>query len=534
MKKIAIYAITKNGTQIATKLGRDLPFADVFVTHGVKSPLSRTQKLELPLSQFISERFSKYDAHIFICATGIVSRTIASLVNNKRTDPAVVCVDEHGKFAVSMLSGHRGGANALTTRVAYIVKGTPVITTASDVTETVSTDMLGARFGWMLDPVTEPAITSVSAAIVNEEPVLIAQQAGEKDWWPYDKRMPSHIHCHHSLEVLDSSNYKAAILVSDQRNIGLSSWDRNVVIWRPRSLVLGVGCDRGTPLSVLIAGLEAFSRQFNLSLSCIRSLASIDLKSDEKGLLELSKAYQWPFVTYAAAELDNLKGIENPSDYVRKVTGSNSVSEAAALKASGCNQLTVAKWAFKSEGFNMTIACCRLQYSEPLPKRNRKNWVGEKPHHSSDNIKINLHGSEVVEGYQCKPKHVDLDRPMLFHTHHLLVCEGARCAKQGSKNLAHELRNILKRLGYASGNQRIKISRTMCAGACRNKATMAIYQRTANGKTGALVNHGVWLRGVEEFTEALWEELFAALAKNQPISELLAPRFFAPFEEVEV
>ncbi|MFA0440877.1 cobalamin biosynthesis protein [Vibrio sp. 10N.222.51.C12] len=534
MKKIAIYAITKNGSKLAHWIKRELPFADSFVTHALEDEANGSQALVLPLSEFLSDRFSKYDAHILICATGIVSRMIAPLVNDKRTDPAVVCVDEQGLFAVSMLSGHRGGANELTTRVAHIVKGTPVVTTASDIVETVSADMLGARFGWILDPISESAITAVSASIVNEEPVLIAQQAGEKDWWQYNKRMPAHIHCHDRLEGMDSTDYRGAILVSDERHVDLTSWNQNVVLWRPKSLVLGIGCDRGTPLSVLISGLEAFSQKFNLSLNCIREVASIDLKADELGLNQLSEAYQWPFKSFSPDELDNLIGIENPSEYVKSVTGSNSVSEAAALKASGTNRLLVAKWAFKKEGFNMTIACCRMTYSESLIKQNRKNWLEDKDRHGSEHIKTNLHGNPVVKGYQCKPKHVDLERPMLFHTHHLLLCEGARCAKHGSKNLAHELRSILKRLGFASGQQRIKISRTLCAGACRNRATMAIYQRAKKSESVALTNHGIWLRGVEEFSDTCWSMLFTALAKNQPISEILEPRFFAPFEETEV
>ncbi|MEI8631054.1 cobalamin biosynthesis protein [Vibrio sp. PP-XX7] len=97
-----------------------------------------------------------------------------------------------------------------------------------------------------------------------------------------------------------------------------------VVLWRPRSLVLGLGCDRNTPLPVLLAGLKAFSQQFNLSLDAVQAIASIDLKADEAGLCALSEIMQWPYITYAPGQLDGIEGIENPSDYVKKVTGSNS------------------------------------------------------------------------------------------------------------------------------------------------------------------------------------------------------------------
>ncbi|WP_413110272.1 cobalamin biosynthesis protein [Thaumasiovibrio sp. DFM-14] len=543
MEGIAIYGITKNGAEQGARLKRSLPFADLFVAPVAFNENGEAKPLTLPLADFVAPRFANYDAHIFICAAGIVTRIIAPLIQDKRTDPAVVCVDEQAMFAISMLSGHRGGANQLTQRIAEIIKATPVITTASDVAENVSADMLGARFGWTLDPLSEPAITKVSAAIINDEAVLIAQQAGDKNWWQYEKRMPTNIVCHNTLSDVNSSDYQGAIVISDQRRIEMGAWDNKLVLWRPKSLVLGIGCDRNTPISTLQAGLEAFSQQFNLSLQCVKAMASIDLKADEPGLNQLSQRNQWAFTTFAPQELDNIKGIQSPSDYVKKVTGSNSVAEAAALKLSHSEQLTVPKWCFKKDGFNMTIACCRIAFSESLNRHNRKNWLGDgkREYKPSDGVTFsampevthNLYGSEVVEGYRCKPKHVDLDRPMLFHTHHLLLCEGARCAKAGSKHLAHDLRTILKEMGLAAGDKRIKISRTLCAGACRNRSTLAIYQRPSKLADGKLINHGIWLRGVEAFSKSTWCELFNALATNQPISNIIESRYFAPFEEVK-
>ena len=547
--KLAIYAITVNGAKQGERLKRALPFADLFVsdkgkTEEVKKNESGDAKpLELPLSRFVTEKFNQYDGHIFICATGIVTRMISPLIKDKRQDPAVVCLDEQGTFAISMLSGHRGGANELTQRIAHIVKATPVITTASDVSESVSADMLGAPFGWYLDPVSEDSVTPVSAAIVNGEPVIIAQEAGEKSWWKYEKRMPSHILCHTGLQELDSADYQGGILISDKKSPETEGWENKLVIWRPKSLVLGLGCDRNTPLSTLQAGLETFSSRFNLSLDSVSAISSIDLKADEVGLIQLSEENQWPFTTYAAEQLDGIEGIENPSDYVKKVTGSNSVAEAAALKLSNTSRLLVAKWAFKLDGYNMTIACCRRAFSESLVQQKRKNWFGQKKHAShvrhgekpltlnesrTTEVKINAHGNEVVEGYRCKPKHVDLDRPMLHHSHHILLCEGARCAKAGSKNLAHDLRGILKEMGLASGNRRIKISRTMCAGACRNRATLVIYERKQ--ADAVLVNNAQWLRNVEELSESEWRMLFSALAEERPVTQVLDNKYFVAVE----
>jgi len=543
--KIAIYAITINGAKQGERLRKAFPFSDLFISEGAKSGSYEAKILTLPLSTFVADKFSVYDGHIFICATGIVTRMISPLIKDKKEDPAVVCLDEQAKFAISMLSGHRGGANELTERVAHIVRATAVITTASDVSESVSADMLGAPFGWYLDPFSEPSITSVSAAIVNDDPVIIVQETGEKKWWKYDKRMPNHIFCHSNLHQLDSHDYQGAILISDKASPDVIGWNNKLVLWRPKSLVLGLGCDRDTPLSTLESGLEAFSEQFDLSLDSVYALSSIDLKANEVGLLQLSAKRQWPYITFPAEQLDGIEGIENPSDYVKKVTGSHSVAEAAALKHSKTNQLVVSKWAFKQDGYNMTIACCRRTFTESLVQQKRKNWLGQEKHGSSGghhgdkgdkasqaiDVKINAYGNEVVEGFQCKPKHVDLDRPMLFHRHHILLCEGKRCANAGSRNLAHDLRMILKDMGLAKGSNRIKISRTLCVGACRNRATLVIYERN-QGETPS-INNAQWLRNIDDFSEREWRQLFKALADNRSISQVIEDKYFAAVEAPE-
>jgi cobalt-precorrin 5A hydrolase len=528
--RLAIYALTVNGAKLGRRLQQALAFADLFVSDAAQSDDCTAQHLTLPLSTFVGQKFISYDGHIFICATGIVTRVISSLIKDKKEDPAVVCLDEQGKFAISLLSGHRGGANQLSERVAYLVKATPVITTASEVSETVSADMLGAPFGWTLDPVCEPAITEVATAIVNHLPVLIAQEAGEKSWWQYEKRMPAHLLCHDNLYEVNSRDYRGAILISDKRAPQIKGWENKLVLWRPRSLYLGLGCDRNTPLTTLKAGLQAFSEELNLSLASVAAIASIDLKADEAGLLALAEEMQWPFISYSPEQLDGLQGVENPSDYVKKVTGSNSVAEAAALKAANSNKLLVSKWRFKQDGFNMTIACCRKTFSESLVRQKRKNWFAENMHGSDpgDGQKINAYGNEVVAGYQCKPKHVALNRPMLHYRHHIFICEGLRCARAGSKNLAHHLRGMLKEMGLAAGEKRIKVSRSMCMGACRNRAMLVIYERPQPGTIA--VNNGLWLRKVEAFSENQWRALFTALAEQRPIREVLEQEYFAPIE----
>ncbi len=524
--KTAIYAITVNGAKQAQRLQRALPFADVFVTEVGREQCRSAALLNLPLAAFMADKFSQYDCHICIFAAGIVTRMIAPLLDDKRCDPAVICVDDQGQFAIPLLSGHRGGANTQAQHIAQILKAQPVVTTASDAANTLSVDMLGGPFGWVLDPVCEHAITAVSAAVVNEQPVVVVQQAGERNWWPHKRTMPKSIWCHHQLSDLEIEQWQGMVLISDQAEPdGYAAWQQKAVLWRPKSLVLGIGCDRNTPQAVIQAGISAFLAENNLAAESVAAMASIDLKADESGLVAYSQQHQLPFITFSADQLRDVTGIENPSAYVEKITGVSSVAEAAALKHSRTVKLVAAKWKFKQAGFNMTLACCRIDKEEGLGKHNWKNWLADLIARS---IQINAHGSEVVKGYQCKPKHVDLNRPMLHYRHHILLCEGARCSKEGSKNLTHDLRTMLKEMGLASGDERIKISRTMCAGACRNRATLVIYERLAANETA--VNNAIWLRHIEDLSRTQWQALFNTLALRQPLSTVLPSAYIAEID----
>ncbi|MGF1723767.1 cobalamin biosynthesis protein [Photobacterium nomapromontoriensis] len=524
--KIAIYAITVNGAKQAQRLQRELPFADVFVTEVGQEHCHSAALLNLPLVTFVADKFTQYDCHVCIFAAGIVTRTIAPLLNDKRCDPAVICVDDQGQFAIPLLSGHRGGANAQAQRIAQILKAQSVVTTASDAANTLSVDMLGAPFGWSLDSACEQAITAVSAAVVNEQSVVVVQQAGERNWWPYKRTMPKSIWCHHQLPDLDIDQWQGLVLITDQAEPdGYAAWQHKAVLWRPKSLVLGIGCDRNTPQAVIQAGISAFLAENNLAADSVAAMASIDLKADECGLIAYSLQHQLPFITYSADQLRVVTGIENPSAYVEKITGVSSVAEAAALKQSGTDKLIAPKWKFKQAGFNMTLACCRINNEEGLAKHSWKNWLADS---IAGSIQINAHGSEVVKGYQCKPRHVDLNRPMLHYRHHILLCEGARCSKEGSKNLTHDLRTVLKEMGLASGDERIKISRTMCAGACRNRATMVIYERLDVNELP--VNNAIWLRHIEDLSRTQWHMLFNALALRQPLRSVLPSAYFADID----
>lgn len=525
-ERIAIHAITRNGACQAAKLKQQLPGSTLFVGEKFADDFPSARSLKLPLQQHFSDNFLGYEQHICFFSIGIIMRILAPLLVDKRSDPGVICIDEQARFCVPVLSGHRGGANAMALRVAELFQATPVLTTASDASETLSVDLMGAPFNWQLDPVSEPAITQVSAAVVNAQPVLIVQESGEPHWWRYQHPLPEHLHRVTGFDGIEFANYRAAIVISDRVDVMTQlkgcapQLAARSVLWRPKSLVVGVGCDRNTPLSVLREGLEQFLHKYNLAAGSVAGLASIDLKSDETGLLALADQYSLPFTTYAAADLEAVKGVENPSETVKRCIGVSSVAEAAALYHADTNQLLVPKWKHHQAGKNMTLAACRRAFDSSF-----KQAPPVRP-----GVTQHGHGmrNEVVSGLHGESRTPALERPMLYYRHHLLLCSGKRCVDDEGVQLAASIRGLLKEMLLHRGTNRIKVTRTLCSGGCRNRTTAVIYQNLAAGEVA--VDHALWLRNIDSLSLAQWRQIFTVLAAGDDLRAHLGSTHLAMVE----
>ncbi len=367
-KSFAIYAITSHGVGIAEKLLAALPDADLFVSEKflARAPAS-ARPLPLPMGPLLAETFTAYDCHVHIISVGAVVRMIAPLLQNKKVDPAIVCVDDAARFAICVLSGHVGRGNAFTERVAGILGAQAVITTASDARGTLTVDILGRELGWTLDH-PDRNVTRGCAAVVNEAPVLFVQESGEPHWWPEEKPLPKNIQYAASLDNTDPGQFEILLIVTD-RNICKSHpvHFENAVIYRPKSLVLGLGCDRDTPAELLERGVKSLLEKHGLVLACVREIASIDVKKDEPALLRLAKKMDWPLRLFSAAELDAVENIENPSEIVKRHVQTRGVAEPAALLASKAEKLLTPKQIYTEVGAgrSMTLAVARI----PFPKR---------------------------------------------------------------------------------------------------------------------------------------------------------------------
>src|SRR6185295_10472467 len=220
----------------------ELPDADLYVSERFRAQAPPTAlALPLPMGPVLADTFAAYDCHVFIISVGAVVRMIAPLLKDKKVDPAVVCVDDAARFSICVLSGHVGRGNAFTDRVAQILSAQSVVTTASDAIGTLTVDILGRELGWTLDD-PDRNVTRGCAAVVNAEPVLFVQETGEPDWWPLDQPLPKAIEYAESLDGVDPAKFESLLIAShrDLRRLHPAHFE-NAVIYRPKSLVLGLG-----------------------------------------------------------------------------------------------------------------------------------------------------------------------------------------------------------------------------------------------------------------------------------------------------
>ncbi len=328
--KTAILSLTPGGIELASRLSASLADSTVL---GKKAPVARILK----------EMWTQYDGFICIMAAGIVVRSIAPLLKDKRTDPCVVVVDERGHYAISLLSGHLGGGNDLAVKVATLLNGEAVITTASDNLSLTALDLWAKDNN--LQVADNASLTRASAELVKEKKICLFSEMQVKN-------LPADF-------VLVDNPKHAKLIVSNKSK----KWAEKVLL-RPKNLVLGIGCNRGTPAEEIEQAVKSLFLEYNLSRSSIRNLASINLKNDEKGLLEFATQYNYTIDFFTKDELNTVPGVSK-SEYVMKATGAVGVSEPAALLSAGIKNLLIRKQKWK----NVTLAVAEAPYilSAPAP-----------------------------------------------------------------------------------------------------------------------------------------------------------------------
>ncbi len=235
---VALVAITKHGAEQVANIAPRLPQADVVVADKFAALMA-----DLPnaantysgaLSAQIGTLFSRYDQIVFFVSLGAVVRLIAPQLKSKDEDPGVLVVDDAAQFVIPVLSGHVGGANAYAEQLAALLGATPVLTTASDVGNTIPVDILGRELGWQVEA-PKINITRVSAHVVNGEPIAFVQEAGAGNWWTRATPLPGNIRLFEHFEDVDLDQFRAVLWVT-RREIPQALWqelEERLVVYRP-------------------------------------------------------------------------------------------------------------------------------------------------------------------------------------------------------------------------------------------------------------------------------------------------------------
>ncbi|MBI9074577.1 MAG: cobalt-precorrin 5A hydrolase [Desulfatibacillum sp.] len=341
-KKLAVWAMTPQGAELALGVKEQWTHADVFLSS--KLDINGEHKTFTSFSHSLGQVWNQYDGHYFIMATGIVVRVIASLLKDKTLDPAVTAGDEAGRFVISLVSGHMGGANALARELSAALDAQPVITTSTDVNQAPSIDVIAKEHGLYIE--NKRAIRHVSMAYIKGQALPLHD--------PFNLVRP---HLPKSLVEQPPmfSPTRSGVFV----DYAVRDLPGLVLILRPKCLVAGIGCRRGVSKEELEAFIRVVFQDQGLSIHSLARIVSVDLKADEPGLNQLATALDAPISFYSTNELDQVKSVPNPSPLVDKHIGVKSVCEAAAILATGQRSLIVTKQASKTA----TIAIAAMPFT---------------------------------------------------------------------------------------------------------------------------------------------------------------------------
>ncbi len=342
---IACYALSPSGALIAKRLASRLR-AHVYMYEQIGAS-GDFEFSNLPA--LLSENFRKYSTHIFICATGIAVRCIAPHIKHKSLDPAVIVCDELGQFAIPILSGHWGGGNALAEKISRILSHRcntiPVITTATDVHKLPAIDMLAKAYNYTI--LDWHLVKKINSAILQRQVVEIFDSTG----------MLKGLNKQH-FKVRKRKNLTALKVDTPSACVGFYkvAEQENLLRLAPPAICIGIGCKRGTKQEDILSAIYQAFEEEKLEPKALSCLASVDIKSNEAGLISAALTLGVPLRFFNAQEISKAPFV-TPSEKAASVLNVEqiSVSEGAAIIATNSQQATLIKTKTKYAG-HITIA----------------------------------------------------------------------------------------------------------------------------------------------------------------------------------
>ena len=340
-ENIAIILVSEGGLPTARLISHELGDAPVFTTHSLEGCQTFPS-----YAQFMAAHFREYDLFVFIGAMGICIRSIAPFIKDKYTDPAILCIDSTGRFVISVLSGHIGGANDWARRVAAITGGEAVVTTQSDNTGLWALDTLARRFDWRTEiptgchtPVRSHAeMNKVISLFVGNQPTALLLDVKDRGTDYLERTLPEHVSVFYRFEDICPEAFRLIIAVTPF----IYTADVPILYYRPRVLHVGIGCRRDSAPEGVAEHMAAVMEVHRLSPLSVRSVATIELKKDEPLFHALAQTWEAEKHVYRADELADIT-VPNPSQKVFDTTGVWGVSESTAQRASGFGPLVMEK-----------------------------------------------------------------------------------------------------------------------------------------------------------------------------------------------
>lgn len=333
--KVAIISVSKKGYELSIKLKKLLDS---------DSTIIKCDVYHKDVKNTFNLLFYEYDSIIAIMASGILIRSISHLIKSKTTDPAILNVDDNGNFVISMLSGHLGGANKLTLKIADLIDATAVITTSTDVNKKLGIDVLAKDLYLSIDNTKE--ILHFNKSILDGKKVSFTVNANAKNDYLYD-------YLNNNTLEMDVSIYFSSRIKNGEIE---AECDNHKIILKPRKIVFGIGCRRAKTCNEINKAVNKVLNELNIHKSRINMLSSAEIKKDELGLLELSKSLDIPinFVDLDRLKLFRSEDVQK-SEFVMSKFGIYGVCEPSALITAGFDsKLIYKKTAF--DGVTVSVA----------------------------------------------------------------------------------------------------------------------------------------------------------------------------------
>lgn len=312
---IAVYALTHPGIKLAEKITDQIDGCHLYVPE--RHCEEKYYQIEGNLKSSLAQKWKDYDVFIMIMSAGIVVRSLEGLLKNKSVDPAILVLDQGGQFVIPLLSGHLGGANEWAIRVSDLIGARSVITTATDVQGVLSFDVLAKNNGCKIENIHH--LKRISSGLIE------GIEVGLFSTVDIDVQLTDAIIRVENIE--DLMDYDRKVIISEY----VTNIDQEALILRPPNLILGIGCKRGVEKEMIDSALNDFLQQKGVSLKSVSKVASVDRKADERGIIELTKDYNIPFITYGVDEISEVIHLFKESTFVKKVLGVGAVCEPSAF-----------------------------------------------------------------------------------------------------------------------------------------------------------------------------------------------------------